>query len=67
MSIDRVVLAFAGSVILISLALSQLHHVYWLFLTAFVGFNLLQSAFTGFCPLAIILKKLGLTPGQAFS
>jgi hypothetical protein len=67
MSIDRVVLAFAGCVILISLALSQLHHVYWLFLTAFVGFNLLQSAFTGFCPLAIILKKLGLTPGQAFS
>lgn len=66
MSIDRVVLAFAGCVILISLALSQLHHVYWLFLTAFVGFNLLQSAFTGFCPLAIILKKLGVNPGQAF-
>jgi len=66
MSIDRVVMAFAGSVILLSLVLSQLHHVYWLFLTAFVGFNLLQSAFTGFCPLAIILKKLGVAPGQAF-
>lgn len=66
MSIDRFVMAFAGSVILISLGLSQLHSVYWLFLTAFVGLNLLQSAFTGFCPLAIILKKVGVTPGQAF-
>jgi Zn-dependent protease len=66
MSIDRFVMAFAGSVILISLGLSQLHSVYWLFLTAFVGLNLLQSAFTGFCPLAIILKKAGVTPGQAF-
>jgi hypothetical protein len=66
MSIDRLVMAFAGSVILISLGLSQLHSVYWLFLTAFVGLNLLQSAFTGFCPLAIILKKVGMTPGQAF-
>jgi hypothetical protein len=66
MSIDRMVLAFAGSVILVSLALSQVHHVYWLFVTAFVGANLLQSAFTGFCPLAIILKKTGARPGVAF-
>ena len=58
---------FAGSVILISLLLSQLHHVYWLYLTAFVGANLLQAAFTGFCPLAIILKATGVKPGQAFS
>jgi hypothetical protein len=67
MSIDRMVMAFAGTVILVSLALSQYHHVYWLWVTAFVGFNLLQSAFTGFCPLAIILKKLGAKPGEAFS
>lgn len=67
MSIDRVVMMFAGSVILISLLLSQLHHVYWLYLTAFVGANLLQAAFTGFCPLAIILKATGVKPGQAFS
>lgn len=66
MSIDRVVLAFAGTVILVSLALGLKVHVYWLFLTAFVGLNLLQSAFTGFCPLALILKKLGFKPGCAF-
>ncbi len=57
---------FAGTVILLSLALSQLHSPYWLLLTAFVGLNLLQSAFTGFCPLAIILKRLGFKPGSAF-
>jgi hypothetical protein len=66
MSIDRIVLAFAGSVILVSLALSQLHNIHWLWLTAFVGFNMLQSSFTGFCPLAMILKKAGAKPGQAF-
>jgi hypothetical protein len=67
MSIDRIVLAFAGSVILASLVLSQLHSVYWLWLTAFVGANLLQSAFTGFCPLALILKSVGVKPGVAFN
>ncbi|VTZ27832.1 Sulfurtransferase [Methylocella tundrae] len=66
MSIDRAVLAFAGTVILLSLALSQWHSSYWLLLTAFVGANLLQSAFTGFCPLAIILKRFGVRPGCAF-
>jgi len=67
MSIDRIVMMFAGAMILISLALSQLHHQYWLFFTAFVGANLFQAAFTGFCPLAKILKALGSKPGQAFS
>jgi len=67
MSIDRIVLAIAGIVILTSVALSQLHSVYWLGLTAFVGANLLQSAFTGFCPLAMILRTIGAKPGQAFS
>lgn len=67
MSIDRIVMAFAGTVILVSLALSQLHSPLWLWLTAFVGVNLFQAAFTGFCPLAIILKKLGAKPGVAFS
>lgn len=66
MSIDRIVMAFAGVVILASIALSQLHHVYWLGLTAFVGLNLLQAAFTKFCPLALILKKFGAKPGVAF-
>lgn len=67
MSIDRIVMMFAGTVVLVSIALSQLHHVYWLFLTAFVGANLLQASITGFCPLASILKSLGAKPGQAFS
>lgn len=66
MSIDRVVMAFAGLVVLVSLALGLTVHVYWLFLTAFVGLNLFQAAFTGFCPLAMILKKLGFAPGVAF-
>jgi hypothetical protein len=67
MSVDRAVMAFAGFVVLLSLALSQLHHPYWLFLTAFVGLNLFQAAFTGFCPLAIVLKRLGLRTGCAFA
>lgn len=66
MTLDRMVLAFAGAFILGSLILSKIHHPYWLFFTAFVGANLFQSAFTGFCPLAIILKALGVKPGQAF-
>lgn len=63
MTTDRIVLAFAGSVILISLVLSQLHSPYWLWVTAFVGANLLQTAFTGFCPLARILVAFGAKPG----
>jgi len=67
MTIDRLVLAFAGSFILISPILSHFHSPYWLWFTAFVGANLLQSAFTGFCPLAKILKSLGIKPGNAFN
>jgi hypothetical protein len=62
MEIERMVLAFAGFFILVSLALSQIHSSYWLLFTAFVGVNLFQSAFTGFCPLAKILKVLGQKP-----
>lgn len=67
MTIDRIVLAFAGTMVLLSLALGLLLSPYWFLLTGFVGLNLLQSAFTGFCPLAIVLKKLGTRPGAAFS
>lgn len=67
MSIDKIVLAFAGIVILGSLALSQYHSVNWLWLSAFVGINMLQAAFTGFCPLATMLKMAGAKPGQAFN
>lgn len=66
MSIDRAVMAFAGTVVLASLALSIYVHPNWLWLTAFVGANLLQAAFTGFCPLAMILKKFGVKQGAAF-
>lgn len=66
MTIDRIVLAFAGVMILASVALSHYHAPYWLFLTLFVGVNMLQAAFTRFCPLAIVLKKLGSRPGAAF-
>jgi hypothetical protein len=66
MSIDRLVFAMAGAFILISLVLSQVHSIYWLWFTAFVGLNLLQSAFTGFCPAALIFKKMGAKPGEAF-
>ena len=66
MSIERFVVGFAGAVVLISVVLAHLHSVYWLWLAAFVGANLLQSAFTGFCPLAKILKRFGVKPGIAF-
>jgi len=67
MSIDRIVLAIAGFFIVASVALSHFHHPYWLFFTLFVGINLFQAAFTGFCPLAMILKVIGKKPGHAFS
>ena len=66
MSIDRIVLAFAGFMVLASLLLGLLVSPYWFWLTAFVGANLFQSSFTGFCPLAMILRKLGVQPGPAF-
>jgi len=66
MNIDRIVLAFAGSVVLVSLGLGYTVSPYWFLLNAFVGLNLLQSSFTGFCPLAIILRKVGVAPGAAF-
>lgn len=71
MSLDRMINAMAGIFILISLGLGAeaspiFHSVYWLWVTAFVGANLLQASFTGFCPAAIIFKKLGAKPGVAF-
>lgn len=66
MNIDRLVFAFAGLVILVSLLLAHFHHTNWLWLTAFVGANMLQAAFTGFCPSAWLLKKLGVSAGSAF-
>lgn len=58
MTIDNMIRAFAGSFVLISLALAHYVSPNWLWFTAFVGANLLQSAFTGFCPLEMVLKRL---------
>lgn len=66
MNIDRLVLRVAGGFILISLLLSQIHSLKWLWFTAFVGANLVQASFTGFCPLAKVLKSLGYETGTAF-
>ena len=67
MNIDKAVLAFAGFVVLLSLALGWLVNPYWFLLTAFAGLNMFQAAFTGFCPAAMVFKKLGLRGGNAFS
>jgi hypothetical protein len=67
MSIDRIVLAFAGATISLSLMLSYFVSPYWLILAGLVGLKMLQAAFTGFYPLAMILKKLGCLPRAAFT
>ena len=72
MSLDRIINAMAGTFILLSFALGAeaspiFQNANWLWATVFVGANLLQSAFTGFCPAAIIFKKLGAKPGLAFN
>ena len=67
MNIDKAVLAFAGFVVLLGLALGTYVNAYWYLLTAFAGLNMLQASFTGFCPAAIVFRKLGLRQGCAFS
>jgi hypothetical protein len=59
MKMERYIRAIAGSFILISLLLAHFHSLYWLWFTAFVGLNLLQSAFTNWCLMEDILEKLG--------
>jgi hypothetical protein len=66
MNLDRAALVFAGSMILISLALSRLLSPAWLLLTAWVAVMMLQSGLTRFCPAAWLFKKLGVKPGAAF-
>ncbi len=66
MTLDRSVLAFAGAMILLSVALTVWVSPYFVWLTVFVGANLLQSSFTGFCPAAMIMRRLGIKPGTAF-
>lgn len=66
MNLDRAVLTFAGVMILTSAALVYFVSPWWLLLTAFVGLNLLQASVTGFCPAAIVFRKLGIASGCAF-
>ena len=66
MTLDRAVLAFAGAMVLLSLALTYWVSPLFVWFTVFIGLNLLQSAFTGFCPAAAIFRKLGIKPGSAF-
>lgn len=67
MTLDTAVLRFAGFVVLLSVALSIYVHPWWIGLTIFAGLNMLQASFTGFCPAAMIFKKLGIRPGTAFN
>ena len=60
MSVERGVTAFAGFMVLLSVALTYLVHPYFVWLTVFVGVNLFQQSFTGFCPAAIVIEKLGM-------
>ena len=66
MNVDRAVFVFAGTVLLFSLALTWLVSPHWLLLAAFVGLNMIQAAFTGFCPAAIVFRMLGVKEGPAF-
>lgn len=66
MTVDRAVLAFAGFMVLLSLALGYYVHPAFFLLTVCVGLNLMQSAFTGFCPAAIAFRKMGVRSGPAF-
>lgn len=66
MTLDRAVMAFAGVMVLVSVLLTRFVSPYFLWFTVFIGVNLIQSSFTGFCPAAMVMKKLGLRPGTAF-
>ncbi|MFK5984853.1 MAG: DUF2892 domain-containing protein [Pseudomonadota bacterium] len=60
MTIDKALMVMGGSIVFISALLSRYHDPAWIWLTIFVGFNLVQSSFTGFCPPAFVMKKMGM-------
>lgn len=66
MSLDRVIFVFAGSMVLLSVLLALTVHPWWIALAVFAGFNMIQAAFTGFCPAAMLFKRLGVRAGRAF-
>ena len=66
MSLDRAVMMFAGFMVLVSVALTYWVHPAWMWLTVFVGLNLMQASVTGFCPAAMLFRRMGVRPGTAF-
>lgn len=66
MTLDRVVMMFAGAMVLLSVVLTLWVSPYWIWFTVFIGLNMIQSAFTGFCPAAAIFRRLGVRAGCAF-
>ena len=66
MTVDRMVLMFAGAMVLLSLVLARYVHPWWIALAVFAGLNMIQAAFTGVCPAAFAFKKMGFRPGVAF-
>ncbi|MFK5891937.1 MAG: DUF2892 domain-containing protein [Pseudomonadota bacterium] len=60
MTIDKALMVMGGSIVMISALLSKYHDPMWIWLTIFVGFNMVQSSFTGFCPPGSIMKKMGM-------
>lgn len=66
MNLDRAVMAFAGCVVLLSVALTLTVHPWWIWLAAFAGVNMLQASVTRFCPSAMVFKALGARPGTVF-
>jgi len=67
MTLDRAVLAFAGAMVLLSVLLTVYVSPLWMWFTVFIGLNLIQSAFTGFCPAASVFRWLGVKAGVAFA
>lgn len=63
MTVNRYLHLIAGLVIVLSVVLSKIHSPYWIYFTAFVGLNLMQSAFTNWCPMMTILRKMGVKEG----
>jgi len=66
MNLDRAVMAFAGFVVLVGLALAYFVNPWWLALSAVAGLNMVQASITGFCPAAIVFRKMGVKPGEVF-
>jgi hypothetical protein len=66
MNLDKFVFMFAGTMVLLSVFLTQWYHQNWVWLTVFIGFNMIQASLTGFCPVVFVMKKAGIKHGQAF-